>query len=280
MNDIYLGLAIMTGISTFLFFVALKLCKSIPQPLADVVSISTVLATIFYAFRVWDQIFLARLLPFSNLIVLGNWFPLAAGFLAGSAWNRVPGGVWRKGFSVLALALVAGYAAMQPLLGDPPTCNNRWNGKVCLQTTEMTCSPASAATLLREFGIDVTEQQMADLCFTRRGTTWQGLYHGLAVMVADRPLQVEVRQVSLDELRALPGPLLLSVVLKYQDSINHPKYEARLGWTADVPHTVVYYGHQKDGSVLIADPSFGFERWTDDDLEILWHGRIMSLVPR
>ena len=103
---------------------------------------------------------------------------------------------------------------------------------------------------------------------------------GLGVKVAGSSWRVEVRRCSLIELRQLEGPLLLSVVLKYTDAINHPKYESRLGWTADVPHTVVYYGHREDGSVLIADPSFGFERWTDDDLEILWHGRIMSLIPR
>ena len=280
MTDIYLGLAIITAVATVLFFVAWRLCKAVPQRVADAVSVSTVLATIFYAFFLWDNIALARLLPFSNLIVLGNWFPLAAGFLAGSAWNRVPGGAWRKGFSVLALATVAGYAAMQPLLGDPPKCKNRWNGNVCLQTTELTCSPASAATLLREFGVESTEQQMADLCFTRRGTTWQGLYHGLGVMLAGSDWRVDVRHCSLDELRQLKGPLLLSVVLKHTDSIDNPKYEARLGWTEDVPHTVVYYGHRNDGSVVIADPSFRFEQWTTADLDILWHGRIVSVIPR
>ena len=121
---------------------------------------------------------------------------------------------------------------------------------------------------------------MADLCFTRRGTTWQGLYHGLGVMLAGSDWRVDVRHCSLDELRQLKGPLLLSVVLKHTDSIDNPKYEARLGWTEDVPHTVVYYGHRNDGSVVIADPSFGFEQWTTADLDILWHGRIVSVIPR
>src|SRR5260221_7046371 len=39
-------------------------------------------------------------------------------------------------------------------------------------------------TTLFRSGISATEQEMADLCITRRGTYWQGLYRGLKLKTA------------------------------------------------------------------------------------------------
>jgi Peptidase C39 family len=93
-----------------------------------------------------------------------------------SARTPPRGGLARRIVLVLALEAVAWFAVVRPIWGIPPRCRDRWEGDFCVQTTEATCTAACAATLLRVHGIEVTEQEMADLCLTRRGTRWQGLY--------------------------------------------------------------------------------------------------------
>ncbi len=49
--------------------------------------------------------------------------------------------------------------------------NDRWSEGVCLQSSESSCGPASAATLLKLLGKPVSEKQIAQESFTsRRGT--------------------------------------------------------------------------------------------------------------
>lgn len=48
---------------------------------------------------------------------------------------------------------------------------NRWSGGVCLQSTPSTCGPCSAITLLRQYGINASERDLARECFTYRGGT-------------------------------------------------------------------------------------------------------------
>lgn len=44
-------------------------------------------------------------------------------------------------------------------------------GEVCLQSTPSTCGPTSAATLLKLFGKNASEEELAHECFTYRGGT-------------------------------------------------------------------------------------------------------------
>ena len=91
-------------------------------------------------------------------------------------------------------------AATWPLLGRTPACSERWDELgTCLQTTDYTCSPACAATLLKKYGIAATEQEMAELCLTRRGTSWQGLYRGLKLKTAGTDWDVAGLPAAPDE---------------------------------------------------------------------------------
>lgn len=281
MIDIVIGVAIMAALSMLTFGISVRLGRSTRTFWLDVTAVSTVLATIFYAFFVWDKLILARLLPVSNLIIVGNWFPLATGLLAGVAWNRVPGATWRKAFSTALLLCVGFFAILQPVMGQPPLCDNKWKDEVCLQTSPTTCSPASAATLLKAFGVTTTEQEMAHLCITRNGTTWQGLYHGLSIMGERVQRKPELFECSLDELRQFDEfPVLLSVELTTEDAGMDLYYENKGGWIPDVPHTVVLFGFDDAGWALIGEPSFGFELWPPKDMDVLWHGRGIRMIPR
>ena len=49
--------------------------------------------------------------------------------------------------------------------------SDRWTKDVCLQSTRSSCGPASAATIFRFLGVDVSEKEIARECFTYLGGT-------------------------------------------------------------------------------------------------------------
>lgn len=281
MNDIYIGLLVLSGFSVAAFLVGRHLARCLPALWCNLMAVATFLGLVAYICTLWDDIRLARLLPFSNLIVIGNWFPVATGLQAGLVWQRVGHARFRRGCSVCALTLVSFYAVVHPLQGNVPQCRNRWNGEVCLQTSPYTCSAASAATVLTAHGLPASEQEMAELCLTRRGTTWQGLYRGLMKKTARLPWRVEVFEGDIGDLTMFDlaghGPVLLNVGLPEDHHVD-PEYIAEYGWIPGMRHTVVFYGFTSEGVALIGDPTSGLEHWKLTDLELLWSGQGVRLV--
>jgi hypothetical protein len=243
--------------------------------------LATLLATALFVVFLRDNVLLARCLPFSNLIVLGNWFPIAAAILAGLAWRHTPGGRLRRSWPVVGLALVGSYAGVQPLLGRTPVCGNQWDPQgICRQTTPHTCAAACAATVLQMHGIPATEQELSELCLTRTGTTWQGLYRGLKRKTAGTPYDVEVFSCNADDLRDLtPDCMILTVGLRRGAQVD-PIYEQQYSWTRGVLHAVLLFDFVGQDRVLMADPDVGKEQWTVGDLQVLFHRRGMRLVRR
>jgi hypothetical protein len=216
-------------------------------------------------------------LPFSNLIVLSNWQPLLVSALAGLLWHRLPAQVWRKSTVTVALVAACLLSVYRPILAQPPAMHDRWDGPVCLQTSQASCSPAAAATLLRAHGINSTEQEMALLCLTSSdGTQMLGLYRGLKLKTRGTPWDVYMFSGgAIDDLRGM-GPLLLSVELRPE--VGAVRELQGGGWMVGVPHSVVLMGFIGDSRVAIADPSFGRQIWTLDELRLLWHGDGVRLV--
>lgn len=280
MGDIYLGLSILAAVSAATFGVGRAIARRVSRQATNWLSFLAVAALFGYITCLWDNTLLVGLLPFSNLIVLGNWFPLETGFLGGlvSAQSTTP--TWRRGLTVVGLQLAAIYVVVFPMLGIAPQCGHAWSDGICLQTTKQTCSAASAATLLKLHGIDATEQELADLCFTRHGTNWMGLYRGLKKKTADTEWDVEVFTGSADELRGLNSPAILSVGLNNEASADRI-YQAELGWRPGLRHSVVLLAFVTD-LVEIGEPTpeAGRERWTTRDLQELYLGQGMRLVRR
>ncbi|MDZ7618478.1 MAG: hypothetical protein U1E05_15850 [Patescibacteria group bacterium] len=228
-----------------------------------------------------DNILLARCLPYSNLIVLGNWFPIFAAVFAGLAWRHSSGGGLRRSWPVAGLVLAGLFAAVQPLLGNTPQCANQWDADgICRQTTMFTCSPACAATMLASAGIVATEQEMADLCLTRRGTTWQGLYRSLKIKTAGTLYDVQVFNCTAEELRQYtPGWMILTVGIPRGVQVA-PIYEQQYSWTPGTLHAVLLYDFAPNHRVNMADPDVGREQWTTEDLQILFRGCGIRLIRR
>ena len=282
MNDLVLAAATLAGVSLALFFAAKRLSKRLSPRAATLAATAAVLAMIVYVALLWDNVLLARWLPFSGLIILGNWFPLFVSIVGGIAWDRLPGNRVRKGAYMAGLAGIGVFAVAHPLLGSTPRCQNLWDEDVCLQTSEDTCSPACAATLLKAVGIESTEQELADLCLTRPGgTTWQGLYRGLKSKTRGSDWDVEVFALETSALRALDGPAILAVGVPKGADVD-PIYTEQYGWTPGEQHSVLYYGYASDDRVDMAEPTpgVGHEQWSADDLAVLYRGRGLRLVRR
>ncbi len=283
MADLYVGLAVIALLAVELFAAAWWFAHRVSGRASSLAAVLIIVWTFLFIFSIRDNLLLTKLLPFSNLVVLGNWFLPSAGLLSGLAWHRTSGKFVRR-IPLVLLCIVSAYATLEPLLGSPPVCENSWTetGDICLQTSEKTCTPACAATMLQASGIRTTEQEMAELCLTREGTTWQGLYRGLQLKTQNTPWTVEVFECSTDELRAMRDrPVILSMELK-KDAHGASSYMKQAGFIPGTPHAVVFYGlyNGDPNQFIICDPTGGREIWLPEALRILWHGRGMRLVPR
>jgi hypothetical protein len=284
MADLYFGVALIALLSALVFALTFYVSRSSPRFVSDGLALLIVAGIFAYIRYAWYHTALVEFLPFSNLVILGNWFPMAASALGGLAWHRIPGQVWRKFFSVAGVIGAAAYTLIWPICGTAPRCDDAWTADgICLQTTSRTCTPACAATLLRHYGIFATEQEMAELCLTREGTTWQGLYRGLKRKSAGTDWDVEVIQCDADQVMAMAGqPLLLSVGMPREGVIDQQLARAEWGWKPGIGHSVILLARSEHGRMLIADPApgIGREEWTANDLRLLFRGTAMRLVKR
>lgn len=111
------------------------------------------------------------LIPFDWYSGAHRWWGLAVGFfmlgLATAALRRCP---TRRLAQVCEALLVLTAAAflMGAVRCNPSKLNGRPSGPngACYQTASFSCGPAAAATLLSQWGVATTEQEMARLCHT------------------------------------------------------------------------------------------------------------------
>jgi hypothetical protein len=279
MEDLWFGIAINLMVSWSSGYAIRQLSRRWPLRWVDVGGVVLAIMLVGYIACVWDHPWLAKWLPYSNLIVLGNALPLFAALLAGLSCRRLRGRPHTRTSVVVLLTLVGVGALIRPLLGEAPICKEHWEGAVCLQTTKHTCSAASAATMLRYVDVVTTEAEMARLCLTREGTHWMGLYHGLSRKLSPA-WQIEVFDAKcLQDLRHVSqnSPAILTVELP-RDMPTAWKYRQENGWLPGVSHSVVCLGSDGDDHWRIVDPANGLERWTTADLLVLWQGQGMRLA--
>lgn len=294
MDDLAIGFGVVALGTALLFRAGRLLGRAVRVPVAQAIGLITL--PLFLAYRVWlaDDLRIAAFLPVSNLIVVGNGTPLYGGFLGGLAWSLIPrlagnptGSqrfvLARRIVVVLALQIVGWYALVRPIWGSPPPCHEQWDGEICLQTSEVSCSAACAATLLRSRGIEATEAEMADLCLTRRdGTLWLGLYRGLKRKTAGTPWDVDIIRGDFDDLRGPGvGPAILAAGVPRNAQVARV-YTEMYGWSPGEWHSVLFFGFRDPGRVAMGDPTpgIGREEWTEEDLRVLWTGSGLRLVPR
>ena len=307
MHDIRLAVGLIGFLSMGIFMLFRRLLRSAPPRALDAIAIALILLMLAYLRYVWGQLWIVNWIPLPSVIILSNWFPLLLAALAPVVWIRMGGetpirkqagaeqhpsdGIQYSKSSVIdrilgvrrvvtmgAIAVCAVYSLMYFVPAEPPECGDDWIQPepplfwpVCLQTTPATCSAASSATVLHSLGIQTTEQEMAELCLTRNGTTWLGLYHGLATKLLGTRHTVKFFECAIDDLPTLAknSPLLLCCKLQNLTARHVPEYVTEGGWKPGIAHSVVYFGRIQ-GHHIVGDPSRGYEVWSREDLEILW----------
>ena len=311
MHDIRLAIGLIGFVSLGLFLMTLRLLRGRPIWVHDAVAVGCVGMVAVYVKTVWGQLWIVQWIPLPSVLVLSNWFPPLLAVLAAATWLRLDPlhlgreyqsdesaaddewilgvdrqGVLRRLPVMVALLAAAIYSVMYYIPKEPPECGDKWARPmrpltlpVCLQTTDLTCSAAAAATLLTALGHAASEQEMARLCLTKSGTTWLGLYHGLSVKLFRSGYEIEFFEGGISELPNLfiDRPVLLCCQLDAETARDIPEYEFEGGWTPGTAHTVVYMGRINDQHV-IGDPSRGYEIWADADLENLWTGEGLKIT--
>ena len=277
MSDLLSLLLLLSLASGALFFTTARLTRNCHPHTRNLIALLTVLGGGLYIAFLWNHPRLTTLIPHGSVLILGNWFPLLAAVLSGVTWSSQSGRS-RARKSVLSSVIVgvAVWSAIHPIIGSQPECENRWQGEVCLQTTPWTCSPACAATLLRAHGIDATEQEMAELCVAREGTSWLGLYRALALKTERTGWRVEAFETDEAALRQQFRPVILFARLPQDQSAS--KLGQHCGWIPGQGHSVVFLEYLSQGTLRIGDPAVGTELWRITDLDTLWTGRGIRLV--
>jgi hypothetical protein len=252
-------------------------CRS--RRLRIAVQLAALLLMIVYASCLWNRPVLTQLMPASSLIILANWLPLWGTFFVGIYVASKDRSYRRPVLSVLTLLLCV-YSGVVPTLGTSPRCAaDLVRADLQSQTTPHTCSPACAVSVLRLHGIEATENELAELCLTRQGTHWLGLYRGLMLKTAGSAWTVVVEPFCEAELiRSSSTPCVLSV------NVDTKCFGTRRahGFRQNVGHTVVCLGRSGHGGVAVFDPSpdFGVETWDHEIFRAVESGVVLRLVPR
>ncbi|MHB8900222.1 MAG: cysteine peptidase family C39 domain-containing protein [Thermoguttaceae bacterium] len=281
MNDLVTGYLIVAATSVLaccLGAFLVRWTQGIVRTLAIAILLVLVLA---FASKIQGHLILAQWLPFSNVILVGNLTMVGAACFAGVvlAWPSLP--VWRRLLFATCMWMVGMVALLHQMPRDPPPAGNEWIDGVCMQSNRASCSACAAATLLSEHGIPADEAEMMELCLTGAGgTPTLGLYRGLKLKTAGTPYDVEVFRTDIESLldsSRLPAILLVMLEL---DADADPRYQRDWGWIPGLGHAVVYYGRAGNDRILVGDPSVGREKWTIDDLRVLWQGEGLRLRRR
>lgn len=278
MTDLVIAWIVLAVEAVACFFLAFLVSEKWNDRSISTASATCVTVLLIYAFGLHGAVLWARVMPFSNVILLSNLAPAILGVLAGVAIRHKGIASWRKGLSLVIFVAIAVFAAIQPVIRTIPRTNGHWRDGVCIQTSDASCSACCAATLLHDAGIKASEAEMADLCLTStKGTTMLGLYRGLKLKTRGTNQRVYTLLGDVDDLRAnTHWPIAMSVGLPPNADVD-PIYEEQWGWTPGHRHAVVMYGFAENGRIDIGDPSIGREQWTVDDLEVLFRGSAFYL---
>lgn len=283
-SDLYAGAAFSLLATAAVFATGRRLSAAASPRAVLALSLAALASLLLFLLFGQERLFWARWFPHTGGVLFGNPALPLTGLLAGCIARFLSGSAFRRALFTVPLLLAGGFLTFRPLVGSmPPTSDTWWPHGVCRQTSAVSCSAASAATLLRAHGIATTEPEMATLCLTRdSGTPMLGVYRGLRLKTRGTQWRVEVltgRDVETLRRAVKGGPVLLSVGLNRWARGIDPRYAAEWGWTPGLRHAVVLFGFGSDGRPDIGDPSAGRENWNVEALSVLWHGEGIRLVP-
>jgi hypothetical protein len=281
LGDLVIGFLIVGVASVLACCFGAFMARRIKGILRTLVVATLVALVLAFAIKVQGRLVLAQWLPFSNVILVGNLTMVGAACFGGVVlgWQSLP--IWRRLLFAAGMWVVGLVALLHQMPRNPPPPGNEWIDEVCMQSNRASCSACAAATLLAYHDIPADEAEMMELCLTGAvGTPSLGLYRGLKLKTAGTPYDVEVFHSDVETLLdSYEPPAILLVMLELGADVD-PRYEQNWGWIPGLGHAVVYYGRAGSDRIMIGDPSVGREKWTIDDLRVLWQGEGLRLRPR
>jgi hypothetical protein len=277
--DLIMGVALLGLVSAAIFWCGWFVAGRTPRWLAGVIALVTLALTLAFGVTLHGRLFLARILPFSNAIVVGNWIPLGAALLLGIIAREPTIPRWRRWAVTGMLATLAWYTVAYDLFSFCPRPGQpQFRNGVCMQTTASSCSACCAVGLLMHHGIPATETELMALCLARAGGIPElGLYRSLELKTRQTGWDVEILEPDFETLRRSDSyPVLLLV--EGDEPGGSPA--AKLWRPKRANHAIVVYGFADDGKAEVGDPASGRTRWTADKLRRCWYGDGLRLVRR
>ncbi len=140
---------------------------------------------------------------------------------------------------------------------------SRYNDGVCRQSTGYTCVAAALVTMLRGFGIESTETEMARLSYTEigNGSTDMRAVCALQHKLAGRPLAVRYERMGYARLREIALPCLVPIK-----------------WGYYISHMVAVLEVHED-RVVLGDPLVGRREMPRGEFDEEWLSRAVFLAP-
>ena len=288
MEHLRLAIGLMGFLSVTTFVVMCRIVARASHTALDIFAIIVMLMIGIYVYLVWGQLWIVNWIPLPSVIILSNWFPILLAMLAAILWTRQQALSFVRRVPIQAALLgVTVWSVIYVIPQTPPDCKNKWLEaeppvpfRICLQTTDHTCSAAAVATILETLGLESSEAEMAKLCLTSKGTTWLGMYHGLSIKLWGTGYKAEFFEGSMDRLAEVvsTGPVLLCCQLTEQTAAAMGRYEEEGGWIPGVQHSVVCFASSGD-VFFIGDPSQKrMELWSRQDVINLWTGTGLMVV--
>lgn len=244
-------------ISSILFGIGAHLSRNTAQKaflyltiVASVMALPGILFAVYYTKVFYDPIWLYQFRSLHGSELSAGAAGLLTGLLHGRCsrhvrFQRIAG---RYFFPIaMAIGLIVPY--LKPIVRPPhwEQFQDQWSEGVCLQTSESSCGPACAATLLRQLGRTSTEIEIAKASFTSRNGT-ENWY--LARALRERGCRIRFTFLP-DGSRPWPFPAIAGV---------------RLSASGNTGHFITILGREGD-KYIVGDPLVGKLVQSQSDLK-------------
>lgn len=283
MQDLVFATAALAILSALAFLVGLHVSSRWSKGRVVAISILALAALLVFVCRYHGTWQVARVLPVSGVIVLGNWIPVGGAFFAGIVLAQQASPLWRRCSLASLILLASGYSVACCFLGHLPV-RHRLASRVSVseQSRRSSCGACCAAVLLQHHGIAATEEELVRLCLTsHRGCPALGLYRGLKLKTASVCQDVEVVTCTVEELLQTKGPLLLRVRIPASTWIDS---QGRLRRSQSrFEHAVLMTGAKDADHIQIVDPAIDRDcrvAWDINRLRECWTGEALRVVRR
>ncbi len=278
-GDLLIGLVVLIVAATVAYRLGAQLVRRTSTVVANLAVTMGLVTTLFFAVLYYGRLELARVLPVSNVILMGNWIPLGAALLMGSIMAQPSIPRWRRLTVAAILGALAWSTVVRDLTGWRESRSTAvfWEG-LLQQTSEASCSACSAATLLRHYGIQATEEEMTALCLTRSdGTPELGLYRGLKIKTRGTAWDVQVVRVEPQDLACSDfSPVLALIQPSQPPEVRRPFMHQFRGPS----HAVILCGYSDAGLFVMVDPVAGLKKCRSEEFASDWPAKGLKLVRR